>query len=140
MDNMETYLDTSSAKEAFTAVKTYVDNRVTNLPEATTTTAGLMSASDKSRVLGTRFLGAHTLLSADWNDSSLSQTISVPGANAAESTIVITPKTRFDADVWMDYGVYYDDSYREANYMRFTCKESPLQDIQINISSFFSGV
>ena len=54
---MKTYLDSDSAKTVLTAVRSYTNNKVDSLPEATTTSAGLLSPADKQKLQDTRFLG-----------------------------------------------------------------------------------
>lgn len=137
---MKTYLDTESAKTVLTAVRTYTNEKVDNLPEATTTSAGLLSPADKQKLQDTRFLGTFTILSSGWDTGKLSQVISVPGAHGNKCAAMITPKTRMDANSWIDFGIYYDDTYQEQDYMKFTCVEIPDVDVKINISSITSGV
>lgn len=137
---MKTYLDTESAKTVLTAVRTYTNEKVDNLPEATTTSAGLLSPADKQKLQDTRFLGTFTILSSGWDISKLSQVINVPGAHGNKCAAMITPKTRMDANSWIDFGIYYDDTYQEQDYMKFTCVEIPDVDVKINISSITSGV
>ena len=137
---MKTYLDTESAKTVLTAVRTYTNEKVDNLPEATTTSAGLLSPADKQKLQDTRFLGTFTILSSGWDTGKLSQVINVPGAHGNKCAAMITPKTRMDANSWIDFGIYYDDTYQEQDYMRFTCVEIPDVDVKINISSITSGV
>lgn len=137
---MKTYLDTESAKTVLTAVRTYTNEKVDNLPEATTTSAGLLSPADKQKLQDTRFLGTFTILSSGWDTGKLSQVINVPGAHGNKCAAMITPKTRMDANSWIDFGIYYDDTYQEQDYMKFTCVEIPDVDVKINISSITSGV
>ena len=137
---MKTYLDSESAKTVLTAVKAYTNNRVDSIPEATTTSAGLLSPADKQKLQDTRFLGTFTILADSWDPDRLSQVISVPGAHNNRCTTMITPKTRADANAWIDFGIYYDDTYQEQDYMKFTCVETPNIDVRINISSITSGV
>ena len=137
---MKTYLDPDSAKTVLTAVRTYTNNKVDSLPEATTTSAGLLSPADKQKLQDTRFLGTFTILASDWDADRLSQVVSVPGAHSNRCTAMITPKTRADANSWIDFGIYYDDTYQEQDYMKFTCVEIPDVDVRINISSITSGV
>ena len=136
---MKTYLDSDSAKTVLTAVRTYTNNKVDSLPEATTTSAGLLSPADKQKLQDTRFLGTFTILASDWDADRLSQVVSVPGAHSNRCTVMITPKTRADANFWIDFGIYYDDTYQEQDYMKFTCVEIPDVDVRINISSITSG-
>ena len=138
--SMKTYLDSESAKTAFTAVKIYTDDRLDNIPEATVSSAGLLSPSDKQKLEDTRFLGSFTLLKENWDTVSLSQVIDVPGAHNNKCMSMITPKTRLDANYWIDFGVYYDDTFQERDSMKFTCVELPNIDIQVNISSLATGV
>ena len=136
---MKTYLDSDSAKTVFSAVKAYTNEKVDNLPEATTASAGLLSPTDKQKLQGTGFLGTFTIPSNGWDPSRLSQVISVPNAHSDKCAAIITPKTRTDANSWIDFGVYYDDTYQEQGYMKFTCVEIPDVDISVNISSITSG-
>ena len=64
----------------------------------------------------------------------------MPGAHGNKCAAMITPKTRMDANSWIDFGIYYDDTYQEQDYMKFTCVEIPDVDVKINISSITSGV
>lgn len=137
---MKTYLDSDSAKTVLTAVRTYTNTKVESLPEATTTSAGLLSPADKQKLQDTRFLGTFTILANGWDAGKLSQIVNVPGAHSNKCTAMITPKTRADANLWCDFGIYYDDTYQEQDYMKFTCIEIPNVDIRINISSITSGV
>lgn len=137
---MKTYLDSDSAKTVFTAVRTYTNTKVESLPEATTTSAGLLSPADKQKLQDTRFLGTFTILANGWDAGKLSQIVNVPGAHSNKCTAMITPKTRADANLWCDFGIYYDDTYQEQDHMKFTCVEIPNVDIRINISSITSGV
>ena len=137
---MKTYLDSDSAKTVLTAVRTYTNTKVESLPEATTTSAGLLSPADKQKLQDTRFLGTFTILANGWDAGKLSQIVNVPGAHSNRCTAMITPKTRADANLWCDFGIYYDDTYQEQDYMKFTCVEIPNVDIRINISSITSGV
>lgn len=137
---MKTYLDSDSAKTVLTAVRTYTNTKVESLPEATTTSAGLLSPADKQKLQDTRFLGTFTILANGWDAGKLSQIVNVPGAHSNKCTAMITPKTRADANLWCDFGIYYDDTYQEQDHMKFTCVEIPNVDIRINISSITSGV
>ena len=68
---MKTYLDSESAKTVLTAVKTYTNNKVDSIPEATTTSAGLLSPADKQKLQDTRFLGTFTILADSWDPDRL---------------------------------------------------------------------
>ena len=82
-------------------------------------------------------LGTVTLTSEDWEDSTLSQTVTVTGIVNYSSThtgaILIVPISKQDADIWCDHGIYLDRSELRADTLRFTCLTRPTESINVAI-------
>lgn len=82
-------------------------------------------------------LGTVTLTSEDWEDSTLSQTVTVTGVVNYSSThtgaILVVPISKQDADIWCDHGIYLDRSELRANTLRFTCLTRPTESINVAI-------
>ena len=82
-------------------------------------------------------LGTVTLTSEDWEDSTLSQTVTVTGVVNYSSThtgaILVVPISKQDADIWCDYGIYLDRSELRADTLRFTCLTRPTESINVAI-------
>ena len=77
-------------------------------------------------------LATVTIDSSKWNTSAKSQSITVAGAYAANSGIVmVTPATRTDADNWCDYGLFLDDSEPAVNTVKVTCTSIPSSSITV---------
>ena len=83
-------------------------------------------------------LATVTIDSSKWNTSAKSQSVTVPGAYAANSGIVmVTPATRTDADNWCDYGLFLDDSDPVVNTIKVTCTSIP--SVSINVFVYRIG-
>lgn len=94
--------------------------------------ASLSSAHDHGKDLGTV-----TLTADDWDNTALSQTVTVTGVINYSGThigaILVTPETKQDADNWCDYGIYLDGSELRENTLRFTCLTIPTVDISVAV-------
>ena len=83
-------------------------------------------------------LATVTIDSSKWNTSAKFQSITVAGAYAANSGIVmVTPATRTDADNWCDYGLFLDDSEPVVNTIKVTCTSIP--SVSINVFVYRIG-
>ncbi len=94
--------------------------------------ASLSSAHDHGKDLGTV-----TLVADDWDNTALSQAVTVTGvvnySGAHTGAILVTPETKQDADNWCDYGIYLDGSELRENTLRFTCLTIPTTDINVAV-------
>ena len=82
-------------------------------------------------------LGTVTLVVGHWDDSTLSQTVTVTGVVNYSSThigaILVVPASKQDADIWCDHGIYLDRSELRENTLRFTCLTKPTESISVAI-------
>ena len=94
--------------------------------------SSLSKAHDHGKDLGTVILVAE-----DWDENTLSQSVTVTGVTNYSSThtgaILITPASKQDADIWCDHGIYLDRSELRANTLRFTCLTIPTESINVAI-------
>ena len=105
---------------------------VTSSEHRSVALSSLSKAHDHGKDLGTV-----TLTSEDWEDSTLSQTVTVTGVVNYSSThtgaILVVPISKQDADIWCDYGIYLDRSELRADTLRFTCLTRPTESINVAI-------
>ena len=105
---------------------------VTSSEHRSVALSSLSKAHDHGKDLGTV-----TLTSEDWEDSTLSQTVTVTGVVNYSSThtgaILIVPISKQDADIWCDHGIYLDRSELRADTLRFTCLTRPTESINVAI-------
>ena len=105
---------------------------VTSSKHRSVALSSLSKAHDHGKDLGTV-----TLTSEDWEDSTLSQTVTVTGVVNYSSThtgaILIVPISKQDADIWCDHGIYLDRSELRENTLRFTCLTKPTESISVAI-------
>ena len=105
---------------------------VTSSEHRSVALSSLSKAHDHGKDLGTV-----TLTSEDWEDSTLSQTVTVTGVVNYSSThtgaILVVPISKQDADIWCDHGIYLDRSELRANTLRFTCLTRPTESINVAI-------
>lgn len=82
-------------------------------------------------------LGTVTLVAGDWDDNTLSQTVTVTGVTNYSGThtgaILVVPTSKQDADIWCDYGIYLDRSELRVDTLRFTCLTKPTESINVAI-------
>ena len=82
-------------------------------------------------------LGMVTLIAGDWDDNTLSQTVTVTGVTNYSGThtgaILVVPASKQDADIWCDHGIYLDRSELRVDTLRFTCLTKPTESINVTI-------
>ena len=82
-------------------------------------------------------LGRDTLVVGDWDDNTLSQTVTVTGVTNYSGThtgaILVVPASKQDADIWCDHGIYLDRSELRVDTLRFTCLTKPTESINVAI-------
>ena len=82
-------------------------------------------------------LGTVTLVAANWDDNTLSQTVTATGVVNYSSVhigaILVVPVSKRDADIWCDHGIYLDRSELRENTLRFTCLTKPTESISVAI-------
>ena len=89
--------------------------------------------SDLSRAHShSALLATVTIDSSKWDNTTLSQSVTVAGAYGTNSgVIMVTPVSRDDANNWCDYGLYLDDTGAAADTVRFTCTNIPPVSIEV---------
>ena len=96
----------------------------------------LLSSLSKAHDHG-KDLGTVTLVVGNWDDSTLSQTVTVTGVVNYSSThigaILVVPASKQDADIWCDHGIYLDRSELRADTLRFTCLTIPTESVNVAI-------
>lgn len=82
-------------------------------------------------------LGTVTLIVGNWDDNTLSQTVTVTGVTNYSGThtgaILVVPASKQDADIWCDHGIYLDRSELRVDTLRFTCLTKPTESINVAI-------
>lgn len=121
-----------SQKDSPSRVDYTILEDVTSSEHRSVALSSLSKAHDHGKDLGTV-----TLTSEGWEDSTLSQTVTVTGVVNYSSThtgaILVVPISKQDADIWCDHGIYLDRSELRANTLRFTCLTRPTESINVAI-------
>ena len=82
-------------------------------------------------------LGTVTLVVGNWDDNTLSQTVTVTGvvnySSSHVGAILVVPASKQDADIWCDHGIYLDRSELRENTLRFTCLTIPTESVNVAI-------
>ena len=122
----------SAQKDSPSSVDYTILEDVTSSEHRSVALSSLSKAHDHGKDLGTV-----TLTSEDWEDSTLSQTVTVTGVVNYSSThtgaILVVPISKQDADIWCDHGIYLDRSELRADTLRFTCLTRPTESINVAI-------
>ena len=96
----------------------------------------LLSSLSKAHDHG-KDLGTVALVVEDWDENTLSQTVTVTGvtnySSAHTGAILVTPASKQDADIWCDHGIYLDRSELRADTLRFTCLTIPTESVNVAI-------
>lgn len=121
-----------SQKDSPSRVDYTILEDITSSEHRSVALSSLSKAHDHGKDLGTV-----TLTSEDWEDSTLSQTVTVTGVVNYSSThtgaILVVPISKQDADIWCDHGIYLDRSELRADTLRFTCLTRPTESINVAI-------